>query len=457
MSVELLPRHLRSDVADALGESRAVAVLGARQVGKSTLVAQIARDDHPARLVTLDDPATAGAAREDPTGFVASLTGPVAIDEIQRVPELLLAIKRRLDADDARGQFLLTGSANLLSLPTVADALPGRIDYLTLWPLSRGELDDVRETFIDDMFAARFPQVHGAPVGRAALAPSLVAGGYPDVRRRSARGRARFFDSYVSTILGRDLPDVATVRSPESVDRLLSLIAAHAGGIANFSELGRDLGLNANTVHAHVAILEALFLVRRLPPWHTNLGSRHIKSPKLHLADTGLLCHLIGADEERIVEDGDVAGRTLETFVVMELTKQAGWASHRVGLFHYRDQRQREVDVVLERPDGAVVGVEVKAGATPTAGDFTGLKHLRDRLGDRFRAGVVLHTGADTVPFGERLVAVPLSGLRSGAGPPAAMPIEAPPGPGRRPIWGDLGGSMGPEFDAPVHDFEHDR
>lgn len=396
---------------EALRESRAVALLGARQVGKSTLVIEFAADERPARLISLDDDAAAGAARADPTGFVAAIEGPVAIDEIQRVPQLLLAIKRRLDVDQTRGQFLLTGSANILSLPTIADALPGRVEYLTLWPFSQGELRGVRERFIDRLFDGHVPEVLGAPVGRGPLAPTLVTGGYPEAQGRSPRGLARFFSSYVASIIGRDLEDVANVRNVENVERLLFVLAARSGGLTNFRGIGADLGLDANTVRAHTEILEDLFLVRQLQPWHVNLGSRQIKSSKTYVVDSGLLAFLIGANERRVTEDGAVAGTKLESFVAMELLRQADWSEHPVQLFHYRDKQQREVDIVIERHDGDVVAIEVKAGATPADGDFAGLRRLRDKLGDRFKAGVVIHSGADTLPFGDRLAAVPVGGL----------------------------------------------
>lgn len=413
MPRRLLARHLRPDVVDALADSRAVAVLGARQVGKSTLVAQIAADERPARLVSLDDDATASAAKADPAGFVADIEGPVAIDEIQRAPELLLAIKRRLDANQARGQFLLTGSANILSLPTVTDALPGRVEYLTLWPLSQGEIHGVREQFIDELFAGRFPRTVGTAVGRKPLAPAIVSGGYPEAQGRDARGRSRFFSSYIASIIGRDLDDIANVRNVENIERLLFVIAARSGGLSSFHGMGKDLGLDAHTVRSHTKVLEDLFLVRQIKPWHVNLGSRQIKSSKTYVIDSGLLAHLIGADERRIVEDGAVAGTMLESFVAMELLRQADWASRPVQTFHYRDKQQREVDIVIERHDGEVIGVEIKASATPSVSDFKGLSYLRDNLGPRFKAGVVLHTGADTLPFGDRLAAVPINGLWS--------------------------------------------
>lgn len=410
MATSLFPRHIRRDLVEALSDSRAVALLGARQVGKSTLVADIVAKEHPARLISLDDEATASAAREDPTGFISGITGPVAIDEIQRAPELLLAIKRRLDADQTRGQFLLTGSANILALPTVADALPGRVEYLSLWPFSQGELRSAQESFIDGLFDGRFPKLSGMPVGCSTVAAMLVTGGYPELQDRGARGRTRFFSSYVASIIGRDLDDIANVRNVENVQQLLFVIAARSGGLTSFHGIGGDLGLDANTVRGHTKILEDLFLVRQLKPWHVNLGSRQIKSSKLYIVDSGFLAYLIGANERRVVDDGAVAGTMLESFVAMELLRQAE-AEHPMALFHYRDKQQREVDVVLERHDGDVAGIEVKASATPSTNDFAGPRYLRDKLGDRFKSGVVLHTGADTLPFGDRLAAVPVAGL----------------------------------------------
>jgi predicted AAA+ superfamily ATPase len=409
----LFDRHLRSDIVGALNASRAVAVLGARQVGKSTLIAQITAKEHPARLISLDDAATANAARIDPTGFIADIDGPVAIDEIQRVPELLLAIKQRLDSDQTRGQFLLTGSANILSLPTVADALPGRVEYLTLWPLSQSELRSRRESFIDQLFAGDIPQLNGLTVGRAPLAPALAAGGYPEAQARTDRARARFFSSYISSLIGRDLADVANVRNVENIERLLFVIAARSGGITSFHGIGRDLGMDANTMRAHTKILEDLFLVRQLKPWHTNLGSRQIKSSKTYVVDSGMLAYLIGANEQRIVDDGAVAGTMLESFVAMELVRQADGTERPVQLFHYRDKQQREVDIVIERHDGDIIAVEVKASATASAADFKGLGFLRDKLGTRFKAGVVLYIGADSLPFGDRLAAIPVPALWS--------------------------------------------
>lgn len=396
---------------EALSESRAVALLGARQVGKSTLALEIARSGHLAEYISLDEAGVARAARSDPVEMIASLSGPAVIDEIQRAPELLLAIKQRLDADDAPGQFLLTGSADLLTLPTIADALPGRVQYLRLWPLSQAELRGAKAAFVDPLFEGRFPPVADAPIGRRAAGPMLVRGGYPEAQRHSPRGLGRFFESYVESLLGRDVADVANVREPRNLDRVLRLIGARSGAILSINGMAGELDIGRATVASHIEILERLFLVRRLGAWRRNLGDRLVKSPKAYVVDSGLLAALVGADESRIVEDGELAGAMLESFVAMELVRQAELAEWPLTVHHYRDQRQREVDVVLERHSGEVVGVEVKAGATPHSADFAGLRYLRDRLGQRFKAGALIYTGSRTLPFGDRLAAVPVSGL----------------------------------------------
>jgi predicted AAA+ superfamily ATPase len=399
---------------EALAESRAVALLGARQVGKSTLVHELASNEFPARYISLDDDLNASTARADPRGFIAELDGPTAIDEIQRAPGLLLAIKQRLDRNQAPGQFLLTGSANILTLPTIADALPGRIEYVNLWPFSQGELHGVREGFIDTLVSGKYPKVWGAPMGRRAIARMLATGGYPALQGRSVQGRVRYFSSYLASIVNRDLPDVASVRNADDVERLLHVVAARSAALTSFHGMGVELEANTNTVRNHAKILEDLFLIRRLKPWYTNLGSRQVKTPKLHVVDSGLLAFLIGANERRITADGAIAGMMLESFVAMELLRQSDWGDEPVSLYHYRDKEQREVDIVIERYSGELAGVEVKASATVGDKDFAGLRYLRDRLGSRFKAGVVLYLGSDTLPFGDRLAAVPLSGLWDG-------------------------------------------
>ncbi len=411
MPLSPLQRNIKPLIVEALSDTRAVCLLGARQVGKSTLAKEIASGEHPASYFTLDDEGTRRAALDDPTGFIAAISGATVIDEIQRAPDLMLAIKVRLDTVNDRGQFLLTGSANVLALPTIADALPGRVEYIRLWPFSQGELESVREQFIDRLFSDEPPRVEGADVGRQGYAERIATGGFPEAYGRGAGGRSRFFASYIASILGRDLGDVARVRDMTDIGRLLSVAAARSATLMSARGMGSQIGLDHKTVAAHTKILEDLFLLRRLRPWHTNLGSRQVKTPKLYVTDTGLLTHLVNANAERLIRDATFAGTVFETFVAMELERQREWSECEPSLFHYRDAQQREVDIVLELRSGEIAGVEVKSAATVRARDFAGLRYLRDRLGARFKAGVVLYPGERTLPFGDRLTAVPLCGL----------------------------------------------
>lgn len=408
--MRLIERALADTVVGAMASARVVALLGPRQAGKTTLARVLASGVLPADYLTLDNEAVRAAATNDPVGFIAGLARGTVIDEVQRAPSLLLAIKARVDRDDSPGQFLLTGSANLRRIPTVADALPGRIDYLTLWPFTQGEIVGRPEDFLSRLFAGDPPAIVGAPVGRPAYAPILLAGGFPEARVRVARARSRFFASYVESIVERDVADASRVHDPASVGTLLRLVAARSGSLARYDALARDAGIDGKTAKSHTEVLERLFLVRIRRPWHVNLGKRQVKAAKLYVSDPGLLGALVGADEGRVRGEDGLAGAMFETFVATELERQASFAPEPLSFWHYREG-EREIDVVVERPSGEIVGVEVKASATVRARDFSGLQHLRDQLGQRFAGGVVLYAGERTVPFGPKLWAVPVEGL----------------------------------------------
>lgn len=410
----LVDRHIRSSLVSALSEARVVCLLGARQSGKTTLVRSVADEEHPAQYVTLDDPAALEVARTDPAGFVAG-AGQLVVDEVQRAPDLLLAIKRVVDSNPARGQFLMTGSANILTLPQIADALPGRVDYLTLWPFSQAELAGTRSAFLENALAGKAPKLGRGPIGRSAYAERVVRGGFPEAVDADDSRRRRFFSGYADSILGREVGEVSSLRDSEASGQILRLLSARSAALTNFSSIGRELGIDHKTVAGHVRALEQLFIVVRLPAWHANLGHRVVRSAKLHVADTGMLCSLIGVDARRLDEDGTLAGSIFETFAVNEIVRLASVSEvgPLLNLHHYRDQRGNEVDLVIEHAGGDVVGIEVKASATPRLRDAAGLSLLRDRLGKRFRLGVVLHLGPESLPLGDRISAVPLAGLWS--------------------------------------------
>jgi predicted AAA+ superfamily ATPase len=412
--VALIPRGIEGELRDILGVSRAAAITGPRQAGKSTLAKQLQAAGVVPNYYSLDDEALRVAARSDPDGFALSLARPAVIDEVQRAPQLMLAIKQILDRDQTPGQFLLTGSADLVTAKVVADALPGRVEYVNLWPLSQAEVAGRHTSVIDVLLDGMAPRISDAPKGRAASAELVLAGGFPDARTRAPHQRTRYFRSYVQTVLGRDLPEIGDVRIDSSgLEQLLRLLAARTGGLVNHSALGRELALDDKTVKAYAELLTQLFLLYRLRPWSVNLGARQVKTPKLLLSDTGMASALIGVDAARYSapDQGSVAGMLFETFVVMELVKQATWSATPVELFFYRDTEKREVDLVVETASGDVAGIEAKSAATVGAPDTRGLRLLRDRLGPRFKAGVIIYSGAHTLPLGDRIWAVPVSGL----------------------------------------------
>lgn len=404
----MIRRNIQNRIQDALADTPVVLLSGARQTGKTTLVQSLAGS---AEFFTLDDVATLALARGDPTGFIRNLVGPAVIDEIQKAPELFPAIKLAVDRNRKPGRFLLTGSANVMALPRLSESLAGRMEVVPLFPFSAGEIVGASETIIRRLFACDFSKwKHKA--SKIALAERVARGGYPEaVEREDASRRSAWFASYISTLLQRDVRDLARVDALHALPNLLKLLAARSAGLFNLSDVGRDARLPHSTLTRYLVLLEALFLVHRLPAWSANLGKRLVKAAKLHIGDSGLACHLIGADATRFNQDPALFGKIVESFVVGELLKQASWSEPRVSLYHFRTAAGVEVDLILEQANGAIAGVEVKAKATVTPADFVGLQGLRDQLGKRFRAGVVVYTGDQTLPFGDKLWALPMENI----------------------------------------------
>ena len=421
----MYPRHLTAGLLAALRDTPIVVLHGPRQAGKSTLAQHLARHGHPARYITFDDATALATAKADPTGFLAGTPGPLVLDEIQRVPELVLPIKADVDRDRRPGRFLLTGSANVLQLPRLADAFVGRMEVNTLLPLSQGEVAGVREGFIDALFAARLPpwtdSAHpkAGALSKTDLLRRALAGGYPEALARKAPERERWFESYLSTVMLHDVRDLSNIEGLVDLPRLLSAAAGRAGGLLNYAELGRDVGLNQITTKRYLTLLTATFILRPVLPWFTNRIQRVVKSPKMYFGDPGLLAHVLGATPERCAADGKLAGTLLENFVATELMKQIAWSRARPSLWHFRDHRGHEVDFVLEPRGGrAIVGLEVKSKATLDADDFRGMRVLAEAAGDRFCRGVVLYTGVEALPFGKQMYALPVTALwRLGAKP----------------------------------------
>jgi len=412
------PDMLRRNIADvliqALEDTPVVLVNGARQTGKSTLVQSAELVAAGRQYLTFDDPTVLAAAKRDPSGFVAGLITPVTLDEVQHVPEIFPAIKVAVDQKRQSGSFLLTGSANVLLLPRLSESLAGRMEILTLWPFSQGEIAGIREHFIDRVFSRQTVwQKRGTKtLSRNELYEMIMAGGYPPVvARRQAVRRKAWFQSYLMTILQRDVREIANIADLTAVPQLLSVVASRAGGLLNFSDLSRSLSLPQTTLKRYFALLEMTFLVQLLRPWSVNIGRRVIRTPKIYLNDTGLLSHLLGLTPDRLELDATLAGAALENFVLMELRKQSAWSTTQPQIYYWRTASGHEVDIVLEDSAGHLVGIEVKAGATVHGGDLRGLQTLADAARARWIRGVVLYTGTEVVPFGSNLHAVPVSHL----------------------------------------------
>lgn len=406
----LVPRRAEALVAEALADTRVVLVNGARQAGKSTLT-RLAANARPGTVVRLlDDPATLRAARDDPTDFVDH-NGLLVVDEIQLAPELLRPIKVRVDLDPTPGRYLLTGSSRVLALRALPDALPGRMEVIELWPFSQGEISGGPDQFIDSAFRLGPAIDHSSDLRRRDYLDRAVTGGFPEAVRRAPRRRTAFFDAYLSTLIERDVLELASIERRGDLMRLLGLLAGRTGGLLVPNALAGRSGIPRTTLVRYLELLSSVFLIKSIPAWSSGQTHRAVGTPKLAFVDSGIACHLIGQDPARLGEPDGAAGPMLENFASMELARQLTWSNERASQFHYRTRDKVEVDVVLETPDGRIIGIEVKAGATIRTEDLAGLRHLANHVGDRFVAGFVLYTGTQTLPFGDKIRALPMDAL----------------------------------------------
>lgn len=408
-STSLYPRLIASRLAEALADTPAVLVAGPRQAGKTTLVRQMAAQCG-LRYLNLDDELTLLAAKADPAGTIRSLDSAV-IDEVQRAPQLLLAIKKSVDEDRRPGRFLLTGSANLMMLPTVADSLAGRLETLTLLPLSQSEIRRAGTNWLDAAFAGVLPASHRPLVGNA-LIEAVCRGGYPEaLARDTARRRAAWCKQYIDALIQRDVRDVASIDKLDELPRFLRALAQVSGQLCNYTQLGGQVGIDGKTASRYIGVFEQMYLLRRIEVWARNRLNRVVKTPKIQFIDTGLLASLAAISPEALMQDRGRFGAVLETFVFGELLKHAAASDGEYQLHYYRDHDQVEVDFVIENAAGDIIGVEAKASATVRESDLRGLKRLASLAGKSFRLGVILYDGKETLPVGENLWAAPVSSL----------------------------------------------
>ena len=404
------PRLLAASLKAALRDTPVTCLLGPRQSGKTTLARTLEpRYDY----VTFDDEATLTFARSDPTGFVAALPQRAILDEIQRVPELMRTLKLAVDRDRRPGRFVLTGSANLLLLPGLGASLAGRMEVLQLHPLTAAEQARAPGQFLAALLGGRLKPAIAttAPQAPLALAERIVAGGFPEAMARSAPRARAWHREYLRSLLERDVRDVARIRDPATLARLLEMLALRTGELLNLSSLGNDLDLRRETVDHYLAVCERLYLVRRLAPWHRNQASRLIKSPKVHLLDSGLAATLTGLTAANWSTQRERFGHLLESFVVQQLMAQAGWTDPDLRFWHYRDKDQVEVDLVITR-GRQTWGVEVKAAVTAKPSDGQGLRRLAEQCGADYQGGVMLYAGDSAFPLDSgRNLAMPLARL----------------------------------------------
>lgn len=403
----IYPRLVEKRVTDAMSDTRVVLIVGPRQSGKTTLAKKMANEEM--EYYTLDNATTLDAALQDPVGFVRRMDRAI-IDEIQRAPELLMAIKESVDTDQRPGRFLLTGSANLMTLPRVADSLAGRMEVVRLLPLAQSEIRTASGSFLLDAFRNE-AKAGDAIVGDDLMA-AVLAGGYPEaLGRKNWTRRQDWYVDYIQAIIQRDVRDVAQIEQIAQMPRLLRILAEHSGQLVNYSGLGGAIGMNHITTQKYVGIFESLFLARTLQPWFSNKLKRLTKTPKIHFLDSGLLASLRDLSLDRLRTDRGQFGPLLETFVFGEILKLASSGEARLEFSHFRDKQQNEVDIVIEDRRGRIVGIEIKAAASVSNSDFSGLRILAEACGERFVSGIVLYDHQKVIPFGERLSAVPISAL----------------------------------------------
>lgn len=409
----MIKRLIATKITEALSDTPVVFLRGARQAGKTTLVKSLSGP--PSLYFTLDNAAALAAARSDPTGFLAGLEGSVIIDEAQKVPALFPAIKETVDIDRRPGRFLLTGSSNILTSMKITDSLAGRVQVVTLWPMAQREIEGIEGSFIDLLFGGWSKSLKFKAESREEVLARLLAGGYPEaVNRIKESRRNAWFDSYISAIIERDVRDIANIQDVGAMLRLLKLLASRSACLLNYADLSRSLALPQTTLKRYMSTLESLFIIYELQPWAANIGKRLVKAPKIMFTDTGLSSYLLGYNMKRAIDDPTLTGGLLENFVVSELCKQAGWSKTEASLFHFRETTGREVDAVVENRAGEVAGIEVKSSSSISPSDFSGLKTLKEALKKRFVRGVVLYLGAEIIPFGDNLHAMPLSVLWGG-------------------------------------------
>lgn len=404
-------RNIRFKLENALSFSPVVLLTGARQTGKTTLVKDLART-RGHTYITFDEMEIFNAAKNDPVGFINTLPKPIIIDEVQRVPELFLAIKKDVDENRTPGRYILTGSANPLLIPRLGDSLAGRMVILPMYSLSQGELTGVIEKFIDFAFSDEKPLLQTKKsIAKSELYALIFKGGYPSVQGLDQGELPIWFESYMTTILYRDVQDLAHITGLSEFPKLLRVLATRVGNLLNIADISRSIDIPPTTLHRYFVLLQTLYITYLAQPWFINMGKRLTKTPKIYLLDSGFLSYLLGVNAQRAQLDAPLMGGLLENFVVAQLLKQASWNTSQVNFYHYRTVSGIEVDIIIENYDGRVVALEVKSAETVCLDDIKNIKTLQEELGERFFRGIVLYAGDKIIPYGNNIYAMPIVSL----------------------------------------------
>lgn len=407
----MLKRNIEDELENYLRLMPAVLITGARQVGKTTFIQEIARKHDIVTIVTFDDEFTLSNAIRDPSGWLQSLPKPIIIDEVQRVPEIFLPIKRDIDQNRTPGKYILTGSANPLLLPQLSDSLSGRMGIISMYPFSQGELRSVKENFITYVFEEDFSFQKIDSFSSEKVIQTVLRGGFPPVQfLTDFQDINRWVRAYLQTTMERDVRNLANVEGLREFPRLFQLLATRCSQLLNISDISRSLGMNHMTVNRYIRLLETLFFIQLLPAWFSNLGKRIIKTPKIQFCDTAFINILLGVDQKRFENEPSLFGQVLESFVYSELVKQKSWAPFPLELYHFRDG-DNEVDFILEKADGSLVGIEVKSTRKVNSEDIRGLQYLKKLAKKKFRRGIVLHLGERIEHLAEDLWAMPIQSL----------------------------------------------
>ncbi|MCF8413246.1 MAG: ATP-binding protein [Melioribacteraceae bacterium] len=404
----MIKRKLVKNILASCEDSPVLMLHGARQVGKSTLLKEFAKSMHPAEYISLDDAVYLSAAKSDPHGFIKGFEGNVVLDEIQLAPELLRAIKLEVDNDRKPGNYLLTGSANVLTVPGISESLAGRMELLNLYPFSLSEIENRDANTIKNLFERNITL--GKKVDRREeINNRILRGGYPEaVSRKTDERRGTWFESYSETIIKRDIREISNIEGMNIIPKLLNILAARVGALVNFAELARSSAIPQTSLKRYLTLLESIFLIRFLPAYSKNKSKRLIKTPKIYFNDTGFVSHLLSLTSKRFESEKVATGFLLENYVLMELIKEASWSENRCRFYHYSTASAQEVDFIIENNLGEAIAIEVKSTHSPKAEMFNHMRALAEEIGNDLKYGYLLYLGDRVVPFGEKLFAVPI-------------------------------------------------